>query len=178
MHWGLVWLLGWMPVGVFPALYWADQRLRYPDFYALYSPVQDWGYTLPGAITAFALAGLVGGSVAGTIFAKLFPDKRAGFSRASFGVLFLWLAGWALALAAPIGSFVTGGLTSDDEIALFILFAAPVLGAVSLLAAVSLTPTRDGNAGKIARRRKLLGTLGWAVAAFIGLLASVFVIDV
>ncbi|NEV61163.1 hypothetical protein [Thiorhodococcus minor] len=178
MHWGLVWLLGWMPVGIFPALYWADQRLRHPDFYALYAPIQDWGYTLPGATTAFALAGLIGGFVAGIIFTKVFPEKRVGLSRASVGGLFLWLVGWALALSVPIGSFVSGSLTSDDEIALFILFAAPILGAVSLLLAASLTPTKERDAREIPRRRKLLGALGWAIAAFIGLLASVFVIDV
>lgn len=167
--WGVVWLAGWAPLGAFMGFFWTEVRQRYAEFYDRYGYAPGWGYSFPGAVTGFALAGLVGGLVAGVVLRRAVPQAPSGGRPLT--VALLWIAGWLVALGLPASEFLSGGRASDD-ILLFLAFAAAPL--IAIVSAQIALPRRDPS---LSTKRRVLVSLGWAGAAVIAIIFTIVFID-
>ena len=175
--WGMIWLLGWAPLGVFMGAYWTDHRARFKEFYDTYAPVELWGQTIPGATVAFAVGGLAGGLLAGTLLKWVIPEVRASAGVRAWIVLALWIVGYALAIGYPAASHYSGAGVNDDTFGGLILISTPLIAAIA--AGVVLRRPRQARvADKAGGRRRLMLGLGWILASLVGLIVVAVISDV
>ncbi|MDQ2090074.1 zinc ribbon domain-containing protein [Marimonas arenosa] len=167
LSWGIAWLAGWAPLGLFMGYFWEENRLRHAEFFDRYGYDPGWGYTLPGAAVGFGLGGLLGGFVAGVILCKAVPRVCTGIRTRAIIVTLLWLVGWAVAIGSPAMTFLSGYSVSDDTL-LFLSFGAALV--VSILAAQVALYARAGSPPDL---RRLVVTLGWIGAAIMASFSTV-----
>jgi hypothetical protein len=173
--WGGIWLLGWVPLGAFMAMVWADHRAQQSEFYSSYSSYVPWGQTLSGALTGFAVGGIIAGLIAGALLKSLAPGMTMNAQKAAAG-LGLWVTGLAVAMLFPSISFYSGMDRSDDQFLFFILGAMPLIaagGAWLILRLPQLLPEEN-----VSNARTAMISLGWGLSGFIGFVIAMFIIDV
>lgn len=170
IEWGVIWLIGWLPLGLYMGLFWMSSRERFRIYYDLESYAVSWGFTLPGALFSFAMAGLVGGFLAGVSYRMAVPSEPKGVL-AKVSIPILWLIGWTVVLGVTGVFNYSTSAVSDDMLILVSFASAPVFAII--LAQLALLKR---SVGRISMTRRILMSLGWAVSALVGFAGALILI--
>ena len=156
-QWAVVWLIGWLPVGILFAYLYDRRRALNPEFYSNYP--RQWSSTLPGMMTAYGVGALLGGFIAGLIIYRIMNRKKISIG---FWGIFPAL-GWAilwLAVLQPL-SFTDDGT---------LIIAIPILGILFsiLFSRISIWLLCRKYKFSATSKEKKLVAIGWAMCSLVG----------
>ena len=156
-QWSVVWIIGWLPVGILFAYLYDRKRALNPEFYSNYP--RHWSTTLPGMMTAYGIGALLSGFIAGLIIYRIMNRKK--LSIGFWGIL--PALGWAilwLAVLQPL-SFTDDGT---------LIIAIPILGIFFsvLFSRISIWLLCKKYKFQGTSKQKKLVSVGWAACSLLG----------
>lgn len=172
LQWALVWLIGWLPIGVLFSGFYDRIRAGNPTFYSNYP--RTWDTTLPGMLTTYGIGSLLGGFLAGLLIYRILNKKE--LSMGALGILpaLAWGLLWGGVLAVmtlPLEEYM-----DDDTLIITIPILALIFGGlVSRIAARLLEKKYSFSATKKAKRS--IAAL-WAVCSLFGVIVAMVFSDI